>query len=158
MARESEKLLKFQDVALSWFHNTHASGLAPTTSKQIFNSVDFDGVYQDPQGGTVIVEVFLGGGDNELKSSQKDKMLADAFKLLSAEHFLKDKTHRIDRRVLLVRTRNVKKRIEGGWNGIALKNQKIDVMAIPFDPKDETSIKEILKKCIEEQVDDSQDP
>jgi hypothetical protein len=158
MSRESAKLDKFQDVALDWFHKTHASALTPTTSGKVFNAVKFDGVYQDDRGATVIVEVALGGGDKELKSGPKRKMLADAFKLSSAEHFLRDSSHQIARRVLLVRASGVKKKIESGWNGTALAKQSVEVMSIPFSDGDEASIKEILKKCIEEQVDDNHDP
>jgi hypothetical protein len=150
---ESKKLKPFETNAIKNLFDEIAPDGA-RKPKDFFESIELDGVALLPNGNLAVVEVALGGGAGTLKAGPARKMLADALKLVSAHHFLKDKNLVIQRRLLVVRNKAVATKIQTGWKGGALGALGVEVVAAQFSEgqESEAEIGKILKKCVEEQV------
>lgn len=150
MSKASARLKDFEKLALKRMCEQSFPGFLSVEPKSIFHNTAFDGVFQN--GSRVIVlEVALGGRNDELKPGPYRKILADGFKLSTAEAFLKDPSYKIEERIILVRNDLVRELIDKGWASKSFAKSGVEIISASFTPQEEDDIHKILKICIEEQ-------
>lgn len=147
MSKASSELKEYEKIAIEKLMQA-IPGYTVCSASKVFPESDVapDHVSTSPTNGVLVAEVALGGGNKKLKAGPERKLAKDAFKLSILQSIV-DKSYRIEKRVLIVRTEGVKRQFAKGWIEKALVASSIEIFCPDFSDSELRAIEEILSRC-----------